>query len=180
LLATWEVLVPGASLPGLGAARAIIELGCKLRENVELIARLAALETRLEMLLSGPNGSGHRARFSASPKGQTSDDQESGPTDGSLHRSSGCHSDQSNALAALIEAKVARQPLPKPADEPAVMLRLMDALKQSHRGSPKRTGSQPVPKLASHGGARRWPEASAQGEKPGNPLDPLATVEMQR
>ena len=35
----------------LGAARAIIELGCKLRENVELMERLAALETRLETLL---------------------------------------------------------------------------------------------------------------------------------
>jgi hypothetical protein len=80
----------------LGAARAIIELGCKLRENVELTARLAALETRLEMLLSGLNRPGDRADFSASPKGQTSDDQKSGATDGNLHQSSGCHSEQSN------------------------------------------------------------------------------------
>ena len=35
----------------LGAARAIIELGCKLRETVELMERLAALEARLEALL---------------------------------------------------------------------------------------------------------------------------------
>jgi hypothetical protein len=35
----------------LGAARGIIELGCKLRETVELMERLAALEGRLESLL---------------------------------------------------------------------------------------------------------------------------------
>ncbi len=35
----------------LGAARAIIELGCKLRESVELAERMTALETRLEALL---------------------------------------------------------------------------------------------------------------------------------
>lgn len=35
----------------LGAARAIIELGCKLRETVELMERMAELETRLEALL---------------------------------------------------------------------------------------------------------------------------------
>jgi DNA end-binding protein Ku len=34
-------------------------------------------------------------------------------------------------LAALIEAKVAKQPPPSPADEPVVVLHLMDALKQS-------------------------------------------------
>jgi DNA end-binding protein Ku len=50
----------------------------------------------------------------------------SGPLDWSRYR------DTSAAeLAALIEAKVAQQPLPKPADEPAVVLRLLDALKQS-------------------------------------------------
>ena len=50
----------------------------------------------------------------------------SGPLDWSRYR------DTSAAeLAALIEAKVARQPLPKPADEPVVVLRLLDALKQS-------------------------------------------------
>jgi hypothetical protein len=38
----------------LGAARAIIELGCKLRETVELMERLAALEARLESLLEEP------------------------------------------------------------------------------------------------------------------------------
>src|SRR5262245_55627863 len=38
----------------LGAARAIIELGCKLRETVELMERLAALEARLESWLAGP------------------------------------------------------------------------------------------------------------------------------
>jgi hypothetical protein len=32
----------------LGAARAIIELGCKLRDTVELTERIAALEARLE------------------------------------------------------------------------------------------------------------------------------------
>ena len=35
----------------LGAARTIIELGCKLRESVELTERLAAVEVRLEALL---------------------------------------------------------------------------------------------------------------------------------
>jgi hypothetical protein len=38
----------------LGAARAIIELGCKLREAVELTERLAALEARLESWLAEP------------------------------------------------------------------------------------------------------------------------------
>lgn len=38
----------------LGAARATIELGCKLRENVELMERLAALEARLGSWLGGP------------------------------------------------------------------------------------------------------------------------------
>ena len=37
----------------LGAARAIVELGCKLRESVELGERLAALEAQLEALLTG-------------------------------------------------------------------------------------------------------------------------------
>jgi hypothetical protein len=47
----------------LGAARAVIELGCKLRESVELTERLAALEGRLARLLGegdepeeGPGG----------------------------------------------------------------------------------------------------------------------------
>jgi hypothetical protein len=35
----------------LGAARATLELGCKLRESVELTERLAAVEVRLEALL---------------------------------------------------------------------------------------------------------------------------------
>ena len=35
----------------LGAARAIIELGCKQRESVEWAERLAALDGRLETLL---------------------------------------------------------------------------------------------------------------------------------
>ena len=39
----------------LGAARATIELSCKLRENVGWDERLAALEGRLETLLSGPD-----------------------------------------------------------------------------------------------------------------------------
>jgi len=43
----------------LGAARAIIELGCKLRENLELADRLAALETRLESVLSGAGFAAH-------------------------------------------------------------------------------------------------------------------------
>ena len=41
----------------LGAARATIELGCKLRENVELLEQLATLEVRLAALLSGPDRS---------------------------------------------------------------------------------------------------------------------------
>jgi hypothetical protein len=39
----------------LAAARAVIELGCKLRENAGLMDRLAALEGRLEAILSGPD-----------------------------------------------------------------------------------------------------------------------------
>ena len=35
-----------------GAARAILELGCKMRESVELTERLAVLETRLDQLLA--------------------------------------------------------------------------------------------------------------------------------
>ena len=38
----------------LGAARAIIELGCKLRESVELMERMAAVEARLEAVLGEP------------------------------------------------------------------------------------------------------------------------------
>jgi hypothetical protein len=37
----------------LGAARAVLELGCKLRDVVELAERVAALEARLHALLSG-------------------------------------------------------------------------------------------------------------------------------
>lgn len=37
----------------LSAARAVIELGCKLRESVELTEQLTALEARLESLLKG-------------------------------------------------------------------------------------------------------------------------------
>jgi hypothetical protein len=37
----------------LGAARAIIELGCKVRESVELSERLASVESRLRALLEG-------------------------------------------------------------------------------------------------------------------------------
>ena len=37
----------------LGAARAIIELGCKMRESVELTERMAAVEARLDSLLAG-------------------------------------------------------------------------------------------------------------------------------
>jgi hypothetical protein len=43
----------------LGAARAILDSGCKLRENVELIDRLAALEARLETLLKAASASNH-------------------------------------------------------------------------------------------------------------------------
>jgi hypothetical protein len=39
----------------LGAARATIELGCKLRETVEWAERLAALEGHVETLLGGPD-----------------------------------------------------------------------------------------------------------------------------
>ncbi len=38
----------------LGAARATIELGCRLRETVEFMERLAALEAQLESLLGNP------------------------------------------------------------------------------------------------------------------------------
>src|SRR5262249_1425823 len=37
----------------LGAARATLELGCKLRQTVELTERVESLEARLEMLLEG-------------------------------------------------------------------------------------------------------------------------------
>jgi len=37
----------------LGAARAVVELGCKLRESVELTERLSAVEAQLEALLTG-------------------------------------------------------------------------------------------------------------------------------
>jgi hypothetical protein len=42
----------------LGAARAVIELGCKLRENAELLERIAAVEGRLEALLGVPDQPG--------------------------------------------------------------------------------------------------------------------------
>ena len=47
----------------LGAARATLELGCKLREAVERTDRLAALEARLESLLGqlAPPGGGEDA-----------------------------------------------------------------------------------------------------------------------
>ncbi len=37
----------------LGAGRAVIELGCKMRDNVDVMERLAAVEDRLEALLRG-------------------------------------------------------------------------------------------------------------------------------
>ena len=37
----------------LGAARAVLELGCKLRDVVELAERVAVMELRLHALLSG-------------------------------------------------------------------------------------------------------------------------------
>jgi hypothetical protein len=37
----------------LGAARTVVELGCKLREKTETTARIAALEGKLETLLGG-------------------------------------------------------------------------------------------------------------------------------
>ncbi len=37
----------------LGAARAVIELGCKLRQDAELLERVAAVEGRLRELLGG-------------------------------------------------------------------------------------------------------------------------------
>jgi hypothetical protein len=49
----------------LRAARAILELGCKMRETVELMERMAALEAQLETLLktllgdtAAPDGAG--------------------------------------------------------------------------------------------------------------------------
>ena len=55
-LKTFTTLQESASSEAvrLGAARAIIELGCKLREAVELMERLAALEARLESWLAEP------------------------------------------------------------------------------------------------------------------------------
>ena len=40
----------------LGAARAVIELSCKLRESAELLERVVAVEGRLESLLGGGDG----------------------------------------------------------------------------------------------------------------------------
>jgi hypothetical protein len=37
----------------LAAARAIVELGCRLRESVELTERMTAVETRLDAFLTG-------------------------------------------------------------------------------------------------------------------------------
>jgi len=42
----------------LGAARAVLELGCKLRDSAEVLGRLAALEGRLHELLGGPGRPG--------------------------------------------------------------------------------------------------------------------------
>jgi hypothetical protein len=44
----------------LGAARAVIEMGCKLRESVEFMERLEALEARLEQLLGEGIGGENR------------------------------------------------------------------------------------------------------------------------
>jgi hypothetical protein len=41
----------------LGAARSVLEQGCRLRENVALQEQLAALEARLATLLPGPDDS---------------------------------------------------------------------------------------------------------------------------
>jgi hypothetical protein len=51
-LKTFTTLQESASSEAvrLGAARAIIELGCKLRQAVEMNERMAALEARLEAL----------------------------------------------------------------------------------------------------------------------------------
>jgi hypothetical protein len=51
-LKTFTTLQESASSEAvrLGAARAIIELGCKLRQSVEMNERMAALEARLEAL----------------------------------------------------------------------------------------------------------------------------------
>jgi hypothetical protein len=38
----------------LGAARTILDLGCKFRENLDVAERLAALEARLDGLLADP------------------------------------------------------------------------------------------------------------------------------
>jgi hypothetical protein len=45
----------------LGAARAVIELGCKLREAAELVGRLAALEARWETLMGEVPADGARS-----------------------------------------------------------------------------------------------------------------------
>jgi hypothetical protein len=41
----------GSESVRLGAARAVIELGCKLRKTVELTERLAAMEAQMRSLL---------------------------------------------------------------------------------------------------------------------------------
>jgi hypothetical protein len=46
----------------LGAARAIIQLGCKVREAVELTERLAAVETQLEAWFDGSRRSADPGR----------------------------------------------------------------------------------------------------------------------
>jgi hypothetical protein len=56
----------------LGAARSILEIGCKVRENVALQEQLAALEARLATLLRGPDDSapdgGPPSRPAATPE----------------------------------------------------------------------------------------------------------------
>lgn len=49
-----ELLSASAETVRLGAARAVLELGSRLRENIELEARLAALEERSRTELSVP------------------------------------------------------------------------------------------------------------------------------
>jgi non-homologous end joining protein Ku len=54
-------------------------------------------------------------------------------------------------LSALIQAKIAQQPLPAPADEPVAILHLLDALKQS---------------VAQVGRRENTPESAAPSRKP--------------
>jgi DNA end-binding protein Ku len=73
------------------------------------------------------------------------------------------HDTSAEELAALVEAKVAKQPPQFPADEPVVVLHLMDALKQSIEQA--RNGSaEPASKGRKPRGQGRRAEAPAPAQ----------------